>query len=51
MVFTYLQVLLKKIKSIQSPGEPQEHHLTKKGQATQNFIKDKMTRRVDIFEI
>ena len=37
---------------IQPPGEPQEQHLgdvpTQKDRATQNFIKDKMTGRVDI---
>ena len=37
---------------IQPPGEPWEHHLgevwQKKVWATQNFIKDKMIRRVNI---
>jgi len=37
---------------IQPPGEPREQHLgdvrQKKVRATQNFIKDEMTGRVDI---
>ena len=36
---------------IQPPGEPQEHHLgevRQKSSCYKNFIKDKMTGRVDI---
>ena len=39
---------LKKEIFIKPPGEPREQQFDQKVQASQNFIKDKMTGRVDI---